>query len=147
MRLNRLFVLILPGVLAGVLPAAGQEPTEDRWTIHFQATSIGQHHGAFPSLYEGENGLPPHSENRVSLTATVFLGFRVNRHVELVVNPEVALRLASYETVDDHGGFSACWESGVQRGSRAGFGRHHPPALGKIEIGLKPSRQKNECGG
>ena len=90
MRVNRLSVLILPGVLAGVLPAAGQEPAEDCWTIHFQATSIGQHHGAFPSLYEGENSLPPHSENRVSLTATVFLGFRVNRHVELVVNPEVA---------------------------------------------------------
>jgi high affinity Mn2+ porin len=90
MRVNRLFVLILPGVLAGVLPAAGQEPAGGRWTIHFQATSIGQHHGSFRSLYEGENSLPPHPESRVSLTATVFLGFRVNRHVELVVNPEVA---------------------------------------------------------
>ena len=90
MRVHRLFVLILPGVLAGVLPAAGQEPAEGRWTIHFQATSIGQHHGSFRSLYEGENSLPPHPESRVSLTATIFLGFRVNRHVELVVNPEVA---------------------------------------------------------
>jgi high affinity Mn2+ porin len=80
----------LPSVLAGVLPAAGQEPAEDRWTIHFQATSIGQHHGSFRSLYEGENSLPPHPESRVSLTATIFLGFRVNRHIELVVNPEVA---------------------------------------------------------
>jgi high affinity Mn2+ porin len=87
---NRLSVLILPSVLAGVLPAAGQEPAEDRWTIHFQATSIGQHHGSFRSLYEGENSLPPHPESRVSLTATIFLGFRVNRHIELVVNPEVA---------------------------------------------------------
>ena len=57
MRVNRLSVLILPSVLAGVLPAAGQEPAEDRW---------------------------------VSLTETVFLGLRLNRHVELVVNPEVA---------------------------------------------------------
>ena len=52
--------------------------------------SIGQHHGRFHSLYEGENSLPPHPESRVSLTATVFLGFRLNRHVELVVNPEDA---------------------------------------------------------
>ena len=63
---------------------------EGRWSIHFQATSIGQHHGSFRSLYEGENSLPPHPESRVSITATVFLGFRVNNHVELVVNPEVA---------------------------------------------------------
>ena len=81
MRVHRLSVLILPGVLAAVLPAAGQEPAGDRWTIHFQATSIGQHYGSFRSLYEGENSLPPHPENRVSLTTTIFLGFRVSRPV------------------------------------------------------------------
>jgi hypothetical protein len=32
MRVHRLSVLILPGVLAGVLPAAGQEPAgRSRW--------------------------------------------------------------------------------------------------------------------
>jgi high affinity Mn2+ porin len=81
MRVHRLFVLILPSVLAGVLPAAGQEPAEGRWSIHFQATSIGQQHGSFRSLSEGENSLPPHPENRVSLTTTIFLGFRVSRPV------------------------------------------------------------------
>jgi high affinity Mn2+ porin len=60
------------------------------WTIHFQATSIGQQHGSFPSLYEGENSLPSHPEHRVSLTATMFLSFRVGRHWEFVINPEVA---------------------------------------------------------
>ena len=58
--------------------------------MHFQATSIGQHHGSFPSLYEGTNSLPPHPESRVSLTATVFLAYRVNSWTELVVDPEVA---------------------------------------------------------
>lgn len=96
MYVTRLLVLILPGLLMGVLPAAAQQspsgapPSEGRWSIHFQATSIGQYHGSFSSLYEGENSLPPHSERRVSLTATVFLGFRLNSHIELFVNPEVA---------------------------------------------------------
>lgn len=109
MRVNRLLILFLPGLLAGVVPAAGQQSAaqapmpgtsrenatdekagEGCWSIHFQATSIGQHHGSFSSLYEGENSLPPHPESRASITATIFLGFRINRHVELVVNPEVA---------------------------------------------------------
>ena len=105
--MNHLSLLIGVALLIGAMPVAGQTstgevpdastqtagnttPAESRWTIHFQATSIGQHHGSFHSLYEGENSLPPHPENRVSLTATIFLGLRVNRHVELVVNPEVA---------------------------------------------------------
>ena len=96
MRAIHLSLLIGFGFLAGALPVLGQTsagdtpPAESRWTIHFQATSIGQYHGSFPSLYEGVNSLPSHPESRVSLTATVFLGFRVNDHVQLVVNPEVA---------------------------------------------------------
>jgi high affinity Mn2+ porin len=108
MRVSYFSLLIGAGFLAGALPVVGQTsagnppvdastqtanitpPAEGRWSIHFQATSIGQHHGSFHSLYEGENSLPPHTENRVSITATVFLGFRVNDHIELVVNPEVA---------------------------------------------------------
>src|ERR1039457_7600253 len=94
MFVNRPLILLIAGVLCAWLPAraqsTGSEPSADRWSVHFHATAIGQHHGSFPSLYEGENSLPSHSENRVSLTATVFLGFRVNRHFELVVNPEVA---------------------------------------------------------
>jgi high affinity Mn2+ porin len=63
---------------------------QEKWNVHFQATSIGQHHGRFASLYEGENSLPPHPESRVSITATVFLAVRLNHHLEVVINPEVA---------------------------------------------------------
>jgi high affinity Mn2+ porin len=94
MPVNRRFILLIAGALCGWLPAGAQDaedtPSTLQWSIHFQATSIGQHHGSFPSLYEGENSLPSHSENRVSLTATVFLAFRVNSWTELVVDPEVA---------------------------------------------------------
>ena len=92
--MNRPLILLISGVLCAWLPAeaqnAGSEPSAERWSVHFQATSIGQHHGSFPALYEGENSLPSHPENRVSLTATVFLTYRVNSWTELVVNPEIA---------------------------------------------------------
>src|SRR5450759_1527791 len=94
MRVNRPLILPIFGVLFAWLPAiaqdAGTDPAPERWSVHFQATSIGQHHGSFPSLYEGPNSLPSHPENRVSLTATVFLAYRVNSWTELVVDPEIA---------------------------------------------------------
>lgn len=91
---NHLLILPIAGALSAWLPAqaqnTGDDPSAERWDIHFQATSIGQHHGSFPSLYEGENSLPSHPESRVSLTATVFLAYRVNSWTELVFNPEIA---------------------------------------------------------
>src|SRR5215471_2014264 len=94
MLVNRLRILPIAGVLfAGFLTRAQDvdtTPSAERWSIHFQATSIGQHHGPFPSLYEGDNSLPSHSESRVSITTTAFLVYRVNRWTELVVTPEIA---------------------------------------------------------
>jgi high affinity Mn2+ porin len=65
-------------------------PEAERWNVHLQATSIAQHHGSFYSQYEGDNSLPSHPENRVSLTATAFAAFRLNHNFEVVVNPEDA---------------------------------------------------------
>ena len=68
--------LLIALALCAGLPARAQDaagdPAGERWSLHFQATSIGQHHGSFPSPYAGENSLPPYGESRVSLTATVF---------------------------------------------------------------------------
>jgi high affinity Mn2+ porin len=79
-------------MICAAFPAAGQDAADDgsRWSYHFQATSIGQAHGAFDSLYVGNNSLPPYSERRVSLTATAFLAFRLSSHFEFVVDPEIA---------------------------------------------------------
>jgi high affinity Mn2+ porin len=93
MLLNRPLSLLIAGAIFAWLPAKAQSTSSDsveRWNVHLQATSIGQHHGSFPSLYEGEHSLPSYPENRVSLTATVFLTYRVNSWTELVVNPEVS---------------------------------------------------------
>jgi high affinity Mn2+ porin len=94
MCVNRPLILLITGALCPWLSAkaqsTGNDPSAERWSVSFQATSIGQHHGSFPSLYEGENSLPSHPENRVSLTTTVFLAYRVNSWTELVFDPEVA---------------------------------------------------------
>jgi high affinity Mn2+ porin len=91
---NRQLILLIGGALCAGTSVHAQDdsatPSAERWSIHFQATSIGQYHGSFPSSYEGENSLPSHPESRVSLTATVFLAFRVNSWTELVFNPEDA---------------------------------------------------------
>jgi len=75
---------------AGEDASAAQPAAGRTWSVHFQATSIGQEHGWFPSLYEGENSLPSHPEHRASVTATVFLSLRWNSRWEFVIDPEIA---------------------------------------------------------
>ena len=79
-------VLIL--ILIAAAQCRGQETPA--WSIHFQATSIGQWHDSFASLYEGANSLPSHPERRVSLTGTIFIDYRLNSHWDFVANPEIA---------------------------------------------------------
>jgi high affinity Mn2+ porin len=69
---------------------SGTAATGRSWSLHFQATSIGQWHGWFPSPYEGANSLPAHPERRVSITGTIFLAVRLNSRWEFVVNSEIA---------------------------------------------------------
>jgi high affinity Mn2+ porin len=77
------------GLLWLPLLLRAQDASDNWWSIHFQATSIGQHHGSFPALYSGANSLPSHPESRVSLTATAFLAAHFGRW-QFVVNPEDA---------------------------------------------------------
>jgi high affinity Mn2+ porin len=94
MLVTRHHIFLLAAALGACLPVIAQTGTEndstERWNIHFQTTSIGQHHGSFFSPYEGDNSLPAHPESRVSITATIFLTCRVNSWTELVFDPEVA---------------------------------------------------------
>ena len=69
---------------------AGAQETGERWNLYFQATSIGQYHGAFRSPYSGTNSLAGHREAEASLTSTVFLGLRLFRNTQLYFDPEVA---------------------------------------------------------
>jgi len=69
-------------------PALAQEA--EAWSLHGQATTVTQGHGAFPSPYAGGNSLESRKEIRTSFTATLFLGRRLWEGGELYVNPEAA---------------------------------------------------------
>src|SRR5579872_1377768 len=59
---------------AGGANAAGNDSTTERWNLYYQATSIGQRHGTFPSPYSGPLSLQPYPEHVVSLTTTLLFG-------------------------------------------------------------------------
>src|SRR5215470_2851098 len=69
-------------------PARPEKP--ERWNVFYQATSIGDYHGPFRSAYSGPYSLQPRRERDVSLTTTLFLGFRLARNTQIYVNPEIA---------------------------------------------------------
>jgi high affinity Mn2+ porin len=72
-------------------PEPAPEPdASERWNLYWQATSIGQHHGTFPSPYEGPFSLVNTPESRVSLTTTLFFGLRLTRGLQLYFDPEIA---------------------------------------------------------
>jgi hypothetical protein len=65
-------------------------PDPERWNFFYQATSIGQYHGTFPSPYSGPFSLQNYPERDVSLTTTLFFAFRLEQNTFLYFDPEVA---------------------------------------------------------
>ncbi len=63
---------------------------DERWSIHFQTTAIGDAHDGFRAFYSGANSLDEHSEAKGSLSTTLFLGLKVSKGLELYVDPEAA---------------------------------------------------------
>ena len=62
----------------------------ERWNFFYQATSIGSYHGGFNAPYSGTNSLASYPERDVSLTATLFFGFRAASNTIIYFNPELA---------------------------------------------------------
>lgn len=60
------------------------------WNVFWQATSIGQYHGRFHSPYEGPNSLRDVPERDVSLTSTLYLGYRPFENTQVYVDGEIA---------------------------------------------------------
>src|ERR1700743_3852137 len=60
------------------LPGSAQTPPDvtENWNLYYQATSIGDYHGAFQALYNGPLSLSNSMERAVSLTTTLFFSFR-----------------------------------------------------------------------
>lgn len=75
--------------LLSLSPAARAQDAES-WSLHGQATTVTQGHGAFPSPYAGPDSLESRKEIRTSFTTTLFLGRRLWEGGELYVDPEAA---------------------------------------------------------
>ena len=61
-----------------------------RWSFHFQLTTIDQYHGTFNAPYSGKNSLQDTTEQDMSLTTTIFLGYRLWRYGTFYINPEIS---------------------------------------------------------
>jgi len=64
--------------------------TGSRWTVHYQATVIDQYHGKFNAPYSGQNSLKDTTEQDMSVTATIFLGYRLWKYGAIYCNPEIS---------------------------------------------------------
>jgi high affinity Mn2+ porin len=82
---------VILGLLAATL-AFGQDTDtlDERWNLYWQATSVGQYHGTFKSPYQGQNSLLNAPERDVSLTSTLYLGWRLAKNWQLYFDPEIA---------------------------------------------------------
>ena len=85
----RLVLLALP-LSAQNSPPAPDPPISERWNFFYQATSIGDYHGTFRSPYAGPFSLQDQPERDVSLTTTLFLGFRLGSNTRFYIDPEIA---------------------------------------------------------
>ncbi len=84
-----LFAVLPLQLTAQSVDTPAPQPSEN-WNLYYQATSIGQHHGAFNSPYDGPLSLQNHPESDVSLTTTLFLGVRLGNSTQLYFDPEIA---------------------------------------------------------
>jgi high affinity Mn2+ porin len=62
----------------------------EKWSYHFQLTTIMQAHPGFNALYSGKNSLQDTSESALSLTTTFFLGRKLWKGAAVYFNPEIA---------------------------------------------------------
>lgn len=62
---------------------------EEDWSIHGQATLVGQGNPGFHSAFSGANSLASNSQVQETFDFTLFLGARLWRNLEFYLNPEV----------------------------------------------------------
>jgi high affinity Mn2+ porin len=62
----------------------------EKWSFHFQLTSIAQGHPAFNAKYSGTNSLHDTAESALSLTTTIFLGRKLWQGGAVYFDPEIS---------------------------------------------------------
>ncbi len=88
-RLARRSAILFFFTLFAKLAAPQDLPSGPQWNLYYQATSIGQYHGSFPSPYQGPLSLESHPEAEASITATLFFGLKW-KDTQLYFDPELA---------------------------------------------------------
>ncbi len=68
----------------------GKTDSIEKWSFHFQLTTIVQGHPAFNAKYSGANSLHDTAESALSLTTTFYLGRKLWKGAALYCDPEVA---------------------------------------------------------
>ena len=63
---------------------------EQTWNFHYQSTVISQYHPDFKAKYSGQNSLSSGSEATVSITGTLFFGFKLWKGATGYFNPEIS---------------------------------------------------------
>lgn len=84
-----LLLMVLTKTTAQQHITASGDSTE-KWSYHFQLTTVWQGHPAFHSPYSGTNSLQDNSEDALSLTTTLFTGRKLWKGAAVYFNPEIA---------------------------------------------------------
>ena len=83
----------------GVFAASARAADGEAWSLHAQSTVIEQWHGGFVAPYSGRDSLNPRSEDKHTITLTLFLGRRLWTGGEFYYNPEITQGTGLSETV------------------------------------------------
>jgi len=78
-----------PDAAASAPMVAALPPAPEAWAVHGQITNVTQGHATFHAPYSGPNSLLPGGRTEETTDATLFLGVRAWRGVELWLNPEI----------------------------------------------------------
>jgi high affinity Mn2+ porin len=62
----------------------------DKWSYHFQTTTVAQYHNGFHSPYSGQNSLKDSTETAITLTSTFFVGRKLWEGASMFLNPEMS---------------------------------------------------------
>src|SRR5256885_751478 len=62
----------------------------EKWSLHFQFTTIMQGHPAFHAPYAGQNSLSDTTDHALSVTSTFYLGRKLWKGAAFYFNPEIA---------------------------------------------------------
>ncbi len=88
--LKKYLLLLLLICIAFKINADNKKDSIEKWSYHFQFTTVEQGHSAFNAAYSGRNSLSNQQESALSVTSTLFLGRKLWKGASFYFNPEIA---------------------------------------------------------